>query len=269
MSTEKKVEPRLKFDVRWLPVKTMVRHPKLQRTFRQSRANALAEQFDPDKFGELWVVPGNGRDSERWYVFSGQHRLSAVRKLLGEDQSVPCRVYEPLTDAQIADLFLAVDDQMALVPLDRFLMRVTKGDGAAKAILAIVRHYGLDVRKERVPGVVQAVGALEFVFTRDGGASAVNRTLGYLNRTWGTNPDAYHKDLIRGLGMIALRHGATLDEKALVKALGGEPRGPMGLVGTARDRAQIEGGSVAHSVAELVLRRYNKGRRKKLELEQK
>src|SRR5882724_9864536 len=254
---------------RELPVRDLMRHPRLQRTFKVRRANEIAETFDPDKFGEIWVVPGEGRDSSKWYVFSGQHRVWAVKKLWGDDQLVPCRIYRSLEDKDIAQLFLAIDDQMALSTIDRFLMRVTGGDPIAQGMSHIFAHNDLRVQHKPGPHIVQSISACEVIFTRAGGATALNRTIQLLKSSWSDLDGSYHRDLIAGIGMLVLRHGQMLDEKRLVKTLQ-YWQGPMETVAAGRDYVSAVGGSVGRGVASVVMLRYNRGRGKgKLSLDGK
>src|SRR5438477_904506 len=112
--------------VRPVPLKMMRVPPAgvTQREFRKAHGDHLAANLDLNKLGFMIV---NFRDGHYWVV-DGQHRLYALLEFgFSPDDVVECEVYENLTDAEMADMFLGRSDVRLIGAFDKFLVAVTSG----------------------------------------------------------------------------------------------------------------------------------------------
>lgn len=243
----------------FIPLRDLKPHPLAQRALDTAHAQAIGENFDPALMGELTVA--ETRRGRRW-IIDGQHRhAGALRFLNGDDaQQVACRVIEVEDDAEAARLFLGLNTHKSVRTLDKFFVRVVAKDVNALGVTAILDRYGLKVTRTRGEGSVQAVDACETVFARKSGALLLDRVIGVLHQAWGNDPDAYHGQLIRGLGLLLARYGDVVDLADLVRKIA-KRSGPLGVIARARDLKIAIGGSIAQAVAEHIRGEYNKGRR--------
>jgi hypothetical protein len=254
------MELRYPYEIKWLPLNSITTHPTVQRKFRVARARLLLSRWDVDKMGELEVVP-NGTVGKYW-CFEGQHRHWAVTRWLKEDgtQLVPCRVYGKLPEKVLADFRLARDSQMRMVPVDRFLMAVIAGDAIATAVKIVLENFGLHVRPQLGDGVVQSVVACERVAGRPNGVQVLQATIKILNTAFGKAREAYNGMLVTAVANMIRRYGDGMDHKRLVAAMQTGPKGAVSIVAAGRTVARELGMNTVNSVAEILVKAYNKQR---------
>lgn len=247
------------FKHEWIPLEAIKPHPKVQRQFRQAHADGLAANFDPDCFGELYVVPDPRRDGG-YLVFDGQHRCAAAEKALGANQKVYCRVYEERSLEELAKITLGVNTQKAWRSIDRFIQRVNMREAQAIEIKAVLGRHGLRIGAGPGEGVVRASAACDWVIQKAGGASALERAISILSAAWDKEQDAYHEDLIRGVALLCNRYNGELSDRDLSAKLK-KQSGPGRLLGRARDFAKVLKQSTARAAARVMANDYNQGRR--------
>jgi uncharacterized protein DUF6551 len=242
-----------------IPIRELTPHPLAQRKFDPAHAARIEREFDPALFGTPTVA--ETKKGTKWIV-DGQHRVKGALGWLNGDanQCVECLVIPVEDDAEAAWLFLGLNDHKAVTALNKFVVRIVGKDETAIGITAVLERFGLKVDYQRSDGVVQAVEACESLFSRDRGALLLERTIRVLHSTWGAEADAYHGQLIRGLGLLLNKHGTAVDDAELVRKLA-KRSGPLGLLGRARDLKSAMGVSVAQAVYECIRNEYNKGRR--------
>lgn len=244
-----------RFKVEWIALKNLRVHPRVQRVFDEAHARRMAADFDIDGLGTLSVVKIN----DRYFVFDGQHRRWAAIDVFGEDTTVPCHVYEDLTDKECAAIALRLNKTKAWRAIDTFLQRVLKGDTVAVDINRIIQRHGLKVANAFSPGIVRAVTACEFTYLKCSPA-VFDRTLRLLKEAWGQEAEAFDQTLIKGLGMFLERHEGEIDEPHLLRRLIGHVK-PISLMGNVRQFAKISQTTVTRAAEEMFCREYNKGLR--------
>lgn len=223
----------------------------------------LAEGFDPDGIG----VPIVSRRADGTFVWlDGQNRGELMRRAGWGDQKIQCRVFNGLTPAQEASLFLVHNDNRRVMPIYKFLARVTAGDPNAVAIVRIAKRVGWKVSDQGGDGCIAAVVALEKVFRMDQrddypGGDVLELTLRVVTDEWGYKSDAADGRILQGLGALFNRFGESVKRSVLVQKLAVFPAGPSGVLGKARGMQQFQGGTVAHCVAEVAVNAYNARRR--------
>lgn len=243
--------------LRWVFVNEISVNPRAQRDLRPGWAAQIAADFDPDRFTPPLVSLRGGRH----YVIDGQHRVEALRVMGWDDQQVQCWVYEGLTEAEEADLFLWHNNRRSVNAFDKFQTAVVAERPEQVDIDRIVRLSGLKVA-QGLPASISAVGALQKVYTY--GPEVLARTLRIVSDSYGD--DGLKGDVLSGIGIMCARYNGELDEKDAVAKLSGV-RGGLGALMTKSHalRKQL-GRPMAHCVAGAAVEIINSGRGgKKLE----
>jgi len=250
-----------RYEVVWLPVRELSPHPKVQRPLDETRAAAIAAAFDPDLFRELYVVKAPGAPGgKRYWVFDGGTRLAAAIEALGDDQKVPCRIWDSIPIEEQAKLFLGINDSKAVKAIHKWFVRLLAREEVPLKIEEALHRHKLRVSKTRGDGVVQAITTLESIWKRDGGAETLQRVLSILGAAWGRMPEAYDGLLLRGLAGAVHRFDGALDDKELASKMARKGM-PGGMVGRARQSAQINAKSPSRAMLEVIINIYNEKRR--------
>jgi len=257
---------------RWVHISDLVVDPDAQRRFRPAWVDATVPDFDPDKLG---IITCNRRASDGpAFIVDGQHRRALLQAIGWGDQQVQVEMFEGLSQAEEAALFLDRNRRISVRPLDKFRVRVTAGEEVACDIIRIVRAQGLTIGNGPLTGYINAVGACESVYqggrigkAKDG-ASALAKTLKTLVDAYGKDYRAFEGMLIEGLGLVYLRYGNAAVPATFTERMVRVPGGPGGLIGRARSLRDIRGGAkVAHCMAAVLVDLHNKGRRGNTKLE--
>jgi hypothetical protein len=225
-----------------------------QRQFRKAHGDKLAAELDLNKLG-LPVL--NHRDGVFW-VLDGQHRLYALKQFGFSDNDVlPCEVYEQLSDAEMADIFLGRDDRRAVSPYDKFHVSCTAGHRRELDIRRAVESNGLVVGQVREENTVSAVGALGKVYDK-AGESVLGKTLRTLRKAYNGDPTAFDRAMIEGLGLTFHRYNGKINDGEMVEALGSNT--VRSLLRRAEAQRERTGNQQAQCVASAIVDLYNKGR---------
>lgn len=250
--------PKPEYTHEWLPLDQLRQHPEVQRGFCKAHAEELAASFDPDAFGELYVVVGQ---TSTYLIWDGQHRAYAAKKALGDNQLVYCRVYKDVTTAELAKRSLLLNTQKAWNPIDRYKLRVKSGEWKARTIHGTLHNHGLKIAAQSEEGCVAAVVACDWIIDKAGGPAGLDRVVSILRTAWGRDRDAYHNTLLRGVALICNLYNGEMDDKAMAACLA-KTGGPGRMVGRARDRAKVDATSVPRAAALIMVNEYNKGKGK-------
>lgn len=223
-------------------------------------ARKLREGFDYTQIG-VPIVSSRPDGSKVW--LDGQNRAELIRQAGWEDQKIQCRVFYGLTIAEEAHAFLVHNDNRQIKPVYKFLARVTAGDPDAVAINNIVQSAGWRVRDSTAQQGIPSAKSLEKIYlaTPQQPGRALFPTLRVVGEAWGYKPEAVNGCLLEGIGMVFARFGDAIQLPGMVKKLSEYPGGPGGLLGKARGLREFQGGILAHSVAEIVVKSYNTRRR--------
>ena len=194
---------------------------KAQRPFRPSKGNSMAAEFDINSFG----FPVVCRVEETNRLLDGQHRVYAIQKsgYAQPTDSIECEVYERLTMAEMARMFLGRNRSTPVTAFERFRVAVTAGFPAETAITEIVEGLGLKIGHARTEGKIHAVAALRRVYGRHG-PDTLERVLRVLRDAYDRSAAGFGQQLIDGLGLVLATY-KRIDDKQLVKALSSEPHG--------------------------------------------
>lgn len=243
--------------VHQVPINKMRIPPALvtQRPFRKAHGDDLAANLDLNKLGFPIV---NHRDGIFW-VLDGQHRVYALKENGFVNDMLDCEVYENLTDAEMADIFLGRDDRKAVDPFAKFHIACTAGRKRECDIRRTVETQGLKVSHQRGESCIGAVSALGRVYDRDG-AVVLGQALRTIKNAYGGDPDAFESHVIDGVALIFNRYNGQTNEKELAARLGDSPHGVRGLLRRAEAVKARTGNQKAQCVAAVAVEIYNKGK---------
>ena len=235
--------------------------PAVQRQLNEPRVDKIVKDFKPQMLG---LFTGSKRADGRTYILDGQHRMVAARRK-GYDDYIATRVWEGLTLAEEAELFLDLNNTRKVSALDKFHVRATKGDPAAVALKAALERVGLRASGQHTGGMFAAIVSLERVYQgfRSYGAEPrldlVEAVLAILTRAYGVDErKAFQANTVQGIGLILHIFGKRVDAEDLTAALRAIPADTLAIRG--RSTKDLEGGTGAQGVAKVILQRYNKGK---------
>ena len=227
---------------------------KAQRPFREAKGDKIAAEFDINNFGFPVICQVEGTN---WTV-DGQHRVYAIQKCgyaKGSD-SIECEVYNGLTMAEMARMFLGRNRSTPVTAFERFGVAVTAGYPAEQAITRIVEGVGLKIGYPGTEGNVYSVGALRRVHDRYG-AETLERVLRVLRDAYNNSSAGFGRPLIDGLGLV-LGTCTRIDEKLLIEGLSKEPHGIHGVQRRAEEYRERLGRQVPECIAAGVVDIYNR-----------
>jgi len=241
--------------IRPVPIAQMKVPPALvtQREFRKAHGDNIAADLDLNKIGYPIM---NHRDGIFW-VLDGQHRIYALKQNGFEHDNLDCEVYEGLTDAEMADIFLGRDRRKQIAPYDKFHVSCTAGYKRELDILRAIESNGQRVSRERGEGIT-AVGALGGVYDRSGDA-VVGQVIRTINLSFSGDGDAFDRSIIEGLGLVFNRYNGRTNEKALGQRLAQLKHGARELLRKAESIRERTGNQKKHCVAAAVVDIYNRG----------
>jgi ParB-like nuclease domain len=242
--------------LRWVPLDKVTVNPLAQRDLNQARVDKLVAEFDPEQLGAPTVNARAGL----FFVIDGQHRIEALKVWLGagwESQQVQCWTYDGLTEDDEAEIFLKLNDTLAVHAFAKFRVAVAAGRSCETDIDRIVRRCGLRISQDKGNGAVAAVGTLVRVYRR-ADAATLARTLTVIRDAYG---DAgLEAVVIDGLGLLCHRYNGDLDDGRLVARLSGARGGLNGLLNKAEVFRNQTGSPKGHCVAAAAVEIYNAGR---------
>ena len=252
-----------KLTVRLVKIASIVVDITVQRPLDEARAARIAENIDARKIG---VPVVSRRKDGTYHVIDGQHRIVALRLAGYGDEEIECKVYESLSLAEEAAMFVGLNDFKKPQAFDTFLVRRVAGDPVALGVDAILMEFGWHLAIGSSNGSFAAVTAAERIFTgygttvKESGPDNFRAVMGVITEAWGRKTSGANGMLIQGLGLFFARYGGAVDKPALIKRLAQYPGGADNYLGKARGIREFRGGTLPRCVAELTTDLYNKKR---------
>lgn len=242
--------------------RTLHIHPTAQRQIVPSKLKRLTEELDLDAIGVLQAVECSIDGVKGIWIIDGQHRLKALlARELGEWSVDVCIHTDVQTPARASEVFLKLNDRVAVSPFDKFENRIKALDTVALGALKCVKDHGLKVDRQVSDGHVCCVSTLLTLYGIDAGVS-LNHALDTVIAAWGTTASALEGKLIAGLGMIYKTYDGSIDAPGLVKKLAKYPGGASAVIGDAKGLIRrTHQSTLPRCIAEVVVQTYNAGRR--------
>jgi hypothetical protein len=228
----------------------------VQRKFRKAHGDHISKNLDLNKLG---IPVMNHRDGVFW-ILDGQHRIYAMRENGFEGYAMDCEVYENLTDAEMAHVFLGRDDRKAIDVFSKFHIACTAGHVEEMDIRRCVETQGLKISKNRGVDCVCCVSALRRVYDRDG-VTVLGRALRTIRKAFGGDPYAFDANMIDGLSMVFNRFEGQAKEVEMGDRLSSFTHGVSGILRRAESVRMRTGNQKAQCVAAVAVEIYNKSGR--------
>lgn len=226
-----------------------------QREFRKAHGDRIAADLNLNKLGYPII---NHRDGIFW-VMDGQHRMYALKQNgFGDKDALDCEVYEDLTDAEMAEIFLGRDARKPIPLYDKFHVGCTAGHRRERDIQRAVESNGQKISRSKDEGGISAVGALGSVYDRAGDV-VLGQVVRTINLGFGGDPSAFDSAVIEGLGLIYNRYNGRTNEKALGTRLSELRQGARELLRKAEAIRQRTGNQKKQCVAASIVDIYNRG----------
>lgn len=239
--------------LRWVPVALMSISPDAQRELNPSWVDHLAAAFDVEQLG----TPTVNKRGERFFVIDGQHRVEALRQMGWGDQQIQCWVYEELTNEQMADRFLRLNDTLVVASLPKFRVAVAAGRERECDIDRIVRAHGCAVTRDNIDGAISAVGTLIRIYERSGPRNLA-RTITMVRDAYGT--PGFQAPVLDGISLLCDRYNGDLEDQVAIAKLSKIHGGVSGLLGRAHQSRLATKYPLNQSVAAAAVDIINAGR---------
>lgn len=238
--------------------------PRVQRPLNARRIETMVSTYNPAGLGILSV---SRRNAVTDVIIDGQHRREVILRVTDGQGEALCHVYEGLTLAEEALLFLLLNNSSKPSLIDKHLVSVTAGDPTAMEIERLVGEYGWKVSPQAANSSITAIGSLQKImrFSERVEADPHLLTLALLavTRAWGTQYAGVRGVILEGLAALFNEYKDRLDLDRLVRTMKGTTDGPEGLHDRAQTYAKMEKITMPMSVARLLVAEYNVGAKAK------
>lgn len=238
--------------LRWVPIEK-IEYPAIAQRDRINRAfvDRLAANFDLEQLGTPTV---NERGGHFWCM-DGMHRIEGMKLIGWGDQQVQCWTYTDLTDEQMAERFLKLNDTLTVNAFDKFRVGINAGRVVETDIDRIVRSQDLTVG--RTDDSVSAVGTLYKIYQR-GGPRVLQKTLAFIRDTYGM--PGFDAPVLDGISLFIQRYDGILNYEVAAQKLGAMHGSVNGLLGKAEVLRKQTGNQKGHCVAAAAVDVINAGR---------
>lgn len=245
--------------LRWVPIDAMRVNDHAQRDLNQSRVDRILANLDLEQIGTPTVNQREGN----FYIIDGQHRVQALRDFGLGAELLQCWTYEGLSEEAEAEMFLKLNDTLAVDLMSKFKVGIQAGREEDCDINRIVLSQGLKITREKVDGGIAAIGTVQRVYRRYGGAT-LGRSLRIIRDSFG---DAgLEAPVIDGMGRVTAQFNGSLSDDHLVKNLRTMRGGVSGLLNMAETTRRQMGIQKGDAVAANIVAVYNRDKRGKAKL---
>lgn len=262
----------LRFTVETLPANALDVDQGVQRKLNEGRVARISNAFHEAALGVFVVSarefldPADNSISIRHVVLDGQTRLAAIRKFTGSETTtlpVVCQVYQGLTRAQEAEIFLTHNDRAAVRKIDLFRLALVARQQWAIDLDTIVSRHGYAATDTAPPERrFLAISTAQRIARLPEGMEALDRAFELISRTWKYQVNAASAEAVEGLGLLFHRHGTDVEVVKFANKLASTDTPQTFKSNVGAYRAAI-GISRTEAAYRYVLRVYNSGRRSK------
>ena len=234
-----------------LEVDKRVQRDELQ----MKKVDTIVANFNADALGVAHVSRRRTANGEHLgdFVIDGWHRKEAVHRVSEGTGALVCHVYEGLTLAEEAQMFLDLNYGNQPTQLEKHKARLHTEDETAVRVEDSVHKYGWDIRPIPGNGNVNAIMKLYQIdaLSQKMGADPDLLTLTFLTITRAWEHDRYGAQsvILEGISRLHAEHGSKIDIDHLIDRLKNYKGGPQRLHAEARQFANNTGMKVSMAVA--------------------
>lgn len=233
--------------------------PQVQRfRYNPRKVEQIVKSYNE---GRLGLVTVSKRNSVTMVVVDGWHRWEATRRVTDSTGELKCRVFEGLTLAEEAQMFLDLNPGNQPTALDRYRMRLLTHDEETVAIDEAIHAYGWQVHPQKAVNHLQCVIALHRIQKLANASEAtkdlLKNTMLVVSRSWPGDKDAGAAVILEGTAAVINEYREKLDLDRLVAQLRDYAGGPGALASNAQQLSRITQARTAMSVADLLVKQYN------------
>lgn len=252
-----------RFTTETLHLDKLVILPDRQRPLSKVKVNDIVNNFDINALQQGTV---SRRDDGTQVLLDAQHRRAAIlirieRGMEPTPREMEFRVFHGLTDPEEASLFLLLNNTNKPKWMDKFLVRITSGDGHALEVMKIITRHGWELDRQHGEGKVAAIAACERLYrhslTIQADPNLLDVALETVTMAWGYKGHASRGSLIEGIGELIGEYAEDINLDRLVKVLAAYKGGPQGLAISAKSNASLRNVTPPMAVADLIVVNYN------------
>lgn len=200
-----------------LNTKILTSGAKYQRPVDDAKVSRIVSNFNEHKVNPIQV---SYRDNKYW-VYNGQHTLSALRAINGGDCMAWCEVHFGLTYEDEARLFAEQYDTTTKVTLSYKLQALMEaGDEQVCQMVSDVESLGLEVAFNGGKGKdkIVAVGELKKIYTTMG-SNGLKKILLIIKEAWDGDSSSFDRDILGGIMLFIKHYDGEYIEDILIKNL--------------------------------------------------
>lgn len=189
-----------------------------QRDLRPDKVREIVKTFDPILMDPPVI---SYRENGRPYCVDGQHRVHALKEILGENGEWRCRVYRNLTLAEEARIFGSQDDRLETTPLQRYHAGLIAGRSPYVEIAEIVEATGWSIAKHMGgsrQGQIESVGELVRIY-KQRRKSVLEKTLQLLQDGIGDGSHAPNQAILAGTSQFITWYDGEYEYEHMVSKL--------------------------------------------------
>lgn len=241
-------------EIRSINSKMIISDPAYQRSIDHNRVKRIVSNFNQNLANPVKVSNRDGR----YYVFDGQHTLSALKlKNGGNDLMVECKVYYGLSQKDEAKLFSEQNGISTSVESNaRMKALLVAGDAEITDFYNSVKNCGIrmDFTKGAAKNKIVACNTVFKIFkkTSPNDFAAIMKII---NDSWSGEAESFRKEIIEGISIFYMEYKDVVDRNRLIAVL--SKVSPIVVI--REGNIYKEGGSKRY--AQQILNIYNKGMR--------
>lgn len=210
-------------EMRKLPARMLLSAP-YQREPKNNRIKEIIRKFDKNKVKPIVVSNRNGK----YYVIDGQHTLTVLRMLFGENYRVTTRVLTGLTYDDEAAYYNEQYDNCAKLTPEEHMTSRKEYDSKAKDMIDVCKDAGYTLATSKNRGKndgkirIACVSTFEKVYDKIG-SEKTNVMLKLMNSTWKDDKEAVSGTFLAGMGEFFKLYGDKIDRNRFVKVFSKKP----------------------------------------------
>lgn len=243
----------MRASIKRIQVRDFARDEHYSRMINERHVAKIMANFQADAVGVL--IANKRHSNSKIYTIDGNHRLEAMRRLKMPDSMVDCLLFDGMSKDSEARLFVSVNSQIAIHPVDVFRARIVADDPVARDILRYCEKHQYTIRNtSNRPDTIVSVKALEALHK----AGTLEEVLAITRKAWPVQTVALPGLVLRVLSELLFRFPG-IDRKSLATKL--SDYNPSRLVRDVQERKRLTSQQSVRCGVEYVAQLYNMRRK--------